>query len=114
MRLCLYHAKSCSEKRCQFPYCSKIKKNQNVRGLKRKNLGKKTSKKIWKGDLSWENDVTEFKFGYKREKFGVSDFVKAAFIAVFRFTSGFQAFRLPDMSETIILVYNQKIRCLAK
>merc|ERR1712134_255195 len=27
MRLCLYHAKTCSEKRCQFPYCSKIKKN---------------------------------------------------------------------------------------
>ena len=45
MRLCLYHAKTCSEKRCQFLYCSKIKKNQNLRGLKRKNHGKMPSDK---------------------------------------------------------------------
>ena len=45
MRLCLYHAKSCSEKTCQFPYCSKIKKNHNLRGLKRKNHGKMPSNK---------------------------------------------------------------------
>ena len=87
MRLCLYHAKSCSEKRCQFPYCSKIKKNQNLRGLKRKNPGKMSSKKIWKGDLTWENDVTEFKFGYKGEKLIISGLNRNC---VFRFTSDFR------------------------
>ena len=64
-----------------------------------------SSKKIWKGDLTWENDVTEFKFGYKGEKLIISGLNRNC---VFRFTSDFGIFRLPEMFEIIILFYNQK------